>query len=195
MLYPKTPITLAEEESYYRGHQSLFEHRKLYRLTVFTVQDTDLTDRLSADLDNSHSVDDVRTVLERHEIKFETQQLSPAAEDLPLDKLDNFAKAQVGDLLIAGRDDGRTSLLSVVSIDERPLSFEHAKPIIEHYLTTVRNKEATTAYLKRVKETAKISVSARYAPGAPKRAATVNTKRSGDAALSSQAVPPIAPRS
>jgi EpsD family peptidyl-prolyl cis-trans isomerase len=193
-LYPKAPITLAAEESYYRDHQPLFEHRKLYRLTVFTVQDTDLTDRLSADLDNTHSVDDVRAVLERHEIKFETQQLSPASEDLPLDKLDHFAKADVGDLLIAGRGDGKTSLLSVVSIDERPLSFEHAKPIIEHYLSTVRNKEATTAYLKRVKETAKISVSARYAPAAVKPAATVNTKRSGEGALS-QAVAPTLPRS
>jgi EpsD family peptidyl-prolyl cis-trans isomerase len=174
VLYPKTPITVTEEEKYYRGHESLFEHRRLYRLTVFTVQNADLTSRLSTDLDNTHSVDDVRNVLERHEIKYETQQLNPAAEDLPLDKLDQFAKADVGDLLIAGRGDGKTSLLAVVGAEERPLSFEHAKPVIERYLTTMRNKEATETYLKRVKETAKISVAPHYAaaptspPAAPR---------------------------
>jgi EpsD family peptidyl-prolyl cis-trans isomerase len=174
MLYPKTPVTLADEEQYYRGHQPLFEHRRLYRLTVFTVQEADLTGGLSGDLDKTHSVDEVRNVLERHEIKYETQQLTPAAEDLPLDKLDQFAKAEVGDLLIAGRGDGKTSLLAVVGVEERPLSFEHAKPVIERYLTTMRNKEATDAYLKRVKETARISVSPHYAaaptsPPAPPR--------------------------
>ncbi len=174
MLYPKTPITLAEEEKYYKSHQALFEHRKLYRLTAFTLQNADLSDRLSADLNNTHSVDEVRNVLERHEIKFETQQLNSAAEDLPLDKLDDFAKADVGDLLVAGHPDGKTTLLSVVSIEEHPLTFEHAKSVIERYLTSVRNKEATAAYLKRVKETSKISVSARYTEGAAAPATTLN---------------------
>jgi peptidyl-prolyl cis-trans isomerase C len=162
MLYPKAQVSLADEEEYYRSHQALFEHRKLYRITAFTVQSNDMSERLSADLNGTRSVDDVRNVLERHEIKFETQQLNSAAEDLPLDKLDEFAKANVGDLLILGHQDGKTSLLSVVSFEERPLTFEHAKPIVERYLITIRNREATVAYLKRVRETAKISVAARY---------------------------------
>lgn len=184
MLYPKSPITLADEEQYYRSHQALFEHRRLYRLTAFTLPTSDMTERLSDDLSGTHSVDDVRNVLEHHEIKFETQQINSAAEDLPLDKLDEFAKAQVGDLLILGHQDGKTSLLSVVSVEEHPLSFEHAKPIVERYLTTIRNKEATAAYLKRVRETAKISVSARYTQATPGTAATLNSTSPADPMLS-----------
>jgi peptidyl-prolyl cis-trans isomerase C len=176
MLYPKIPISLTEEEKYYRDNPALFENRKLYRLTAFTVQNSDLNDRLNADLDAARSVDEVRDVLEKHEVKFETQQLNSAAEELPLDKLDQFAKAKVGDLLIGGQRDGKTLLMSLVAVEARPITFEHAKPLIEQYLTTVRNAQATEAYLKRAKESAKISYSARFSESAPRSALQPDTK-------------------
>ena len=163
MIYPKTAASAREMEEYYRAHPALFENRKLYRLTVFSVQDSDMNGLLSADLEAAHSEDDVRAALERHEIKFETQPLSSTAEELPMDKVNEFAKARVGDLLIAGAGNGRTILMSVVAVEERPLSFEHAKPMIAQYLATVRNAEAADAYLKKLKETAKIAYSPRYA--------------------------------
>jgi EpsD family peptidyl-prolyl cis-trans isomerase len=162
-VYPKSPISLAEEEDYYRKHPALFENRKLYRLTAFTIQNSDMNDRLNTDLNAAHSADETRDVLDRHEIKFESQQISSAAEELPLNKLEQFATAKVGDLLVDGPQDGHTVLMSVVAIEDRPLTFEHAKPLIERYLTTVRNAEATNAYLKRVRQTAKISYAPRFA--------------------------------
>jgi len=163
-IYPKSPLSVNEVEEYYRAHPALFEHRKLYRLTVFSVQNSDMSGLLSADLDNTHSEDDVRATLEKHEIKFETQPLNSTAEELPLDKVDDFAKAKVGDLLVAGAENGRTLLMSVVAVEERPLSFEHAKPMIAQYLATVRNAQAADAYLKKLKETAKIAYAPKYAP-------------------------------
>jgi EpsD family peptidyl-prolyl cis-trans isomerase len=164
-VYPKSPVSLAQEEAYYREHPALFENRKLYRFTSFTIQNADMNDRLNADLNAAHAADEVRDVLDRHEIKFETQQVNSAAEELPLNKLEQFATAKVGDLLVDGQTDGRTLLMSVVAIEERPITFEHAKPLIERYLITVRNAEATNEYLKRVKQTAKISYAPRFAEG------------------------------
>jgi peptidyl-prolyl cis-trans isomerase C len=163
MVYPKTTVSLGEMEEYYRAHPALFAKRRLYRLTVFAVQDSDMSSLLAADLQNAHSEEDVRAALQRHEIKFETQPLSSSAEELPLDKVDEFAKAKAGDLLIGGQADGKMLLMSVAAVEERPLSFEHAKPMITQYLMTVRNAQAADAYLKKLKETAKIAYSPRYA--------------------------------
>jgi peptidyl-prolyl cis-trans isomerase C len=163
MVYPKTTVSLGEMEEYYRAHPALFANRRLYRLTVFAIRDSDMSSLLAADLDNARSEDDVRAALQRHEIKFETQPLSASAEELPLDKVDEFAKAKAGDLLIGGQADGKTLLMSVAAVEQRPLSFEHAKPMITQYLTTVRNALAADAYLKKLKETAKIAYAPRYA--------------------------------
>jgi peptidyl-prolyl cis-trans isomerase C len=163
MVYPKTTVSLAEMEEYYGAHPALFAHRRLYRLTVFAIQDSDMSGLLAADLEKTHSEDDVRAALQRHEIKFETQPLSCSAEELPLDKVDEFARAKAGDLLIAGQSDGRTLLMSVVALEERPLSFEHAKLMITQYLTTLRNTRAADEYLRKLKETAKIAYAPRYA--------------------------------
>src|ERR1700730_6596167 len=163
MVYPKTTVFSGEIEEYYRAHPALFAKRRLYRLTVFAVQDSDMSSLLAADLDNAHSEDDVRAALQRHEIKFETQPLSSSAEELPLDKVDEFAKARVGDLLIGGHKGGKALLMSVAAVEERPLSFEHAKPMITQYLMTVRNAQAADAYLKKLKETAKIAYAPPYA--------------------------------
>jgi peptidyl-prolyl cis-trans isomerase C len=170
-VYPKAPISLAEEEDYYRKHPALFENRRLYRLTAFTIQNSDMNARLNTDLNAAHSAEQTRDVLDRHEIKFESQQISSAAEELPLNKLEQFATAKVGDVLVDRQQDGHTVLMSVVAIEERPLTFEHAKPLIERYLTTVRNAEATNAYLKRVKQTAKISYTPRFADDGSQSAA------------------------
>jgi EpsD family peptidyl-prolyl cis-trans isomerase len=162
-VYPKTTVPLGEMEEYYRAHPALFANRRVYRLTVFAVQDSDMSGLLAADLEKTHSEDDVRAALQRHEIKFETQPLSCSAEELPLDKVDDFARAKAGDLLIGGQSDGKTLLMSVVAVEERPLSFEHAKLMITQYLTTVRNARAADEYLKKLKETAKIAYAPRYA--------------------------------
>jgi EpsD family peptidyl-prolyl cis-trans isomerase len=163
MVYPKTTFSPGEMEEYYRAHPALFANRRLYRLTVFAVQDSDMSSLLAADLENAHSEDDVRAALQRHEIKFETQPLSCSAEELPMNKVDEFAKAKAGDLLIGGQTGGKTLLMSVVAIEQRPLSFEHARPMITQYLTTVRNAQAADAYLKKLKETAKIAYAPKYA--------------------------------
>ena len=97
----KNDVSMGEMEEYYRSNPALFERRRLYRLTAFTIQNSDMNDRLSADLDNAHSEDAVRGVLQKHEIKFTTQQINSAAEELPLDKVEAFSKAKVGDLIVA----------------------------------------------------------------------------------------------
>jgi peptidyl-prolyl cis-trans isomerase C len=163
LLYPKAPIALADEESYFKQNPGLFENRKVYRLTVYTLRPTDMSDLLKADLNNTHSADQVRDVLEKHQIKYEAQHLNSPAEDLPLEKVKEFSEASVGDLLIASERDGRILLIAVVGLEDKPLSFEAAKASIDQYLTKKRNTEAIREHLKAEKAAAKISYVGQFA--------------------------------
>ena len=157
MVYPRAPLLLADEEKYYREHPALFENRKVYRLTIYAVPQSDMNDLLKADLDASRSAEQVRQVLEKHDIRYETQHVNAPAEDLPIDKVAQFAAASAGDLMIADRGDGKTLLISIVEAEPRPLAFEAAKPAIDRYLTKQRNNEAIEEHLKMDKSAAKIA--------------------------------------
>ncbi len=161
MVYPKKQISSQEMEGYYQSNPGLFEKRRVYHLTSFTVRTSDMNDRLTNDLASAHSEETVRTILEKHEVKFTTEQVTAAAEDLPLDRLSAFTNSKAGDLIVIEQKNGFTLLMSVTGADDRPLTFERAKPMIVQYLTTVRNAKALDTYLEGLRQSAKIT----YAPG------------------------------
>jgi peptidyl-prolyl cis-trans isomerase C len=163
VLYPKVPVSLAEEEKYYKENPWLFENRKVYQLTVYTLRPTEMSDLLKADLDQTHAADQVRDVLEKHQIKYEAEHLTSPAEDLPLKKVQQFSEAAVGDLLIANERDGRSLLICVVGIEPKPLSFEASKASIDQFLTKKRNTEAIEEHLRGQKAQAKISYVGQFA--------------------------------
>ncbi len=163
MVYPHASMLLSEEERYYKDHPGLFENRRVYRLTMYTVPQAQMNDILRSDLDATHSADQVRQVLEKHGIRYETQQMNAPAEDLPLGKVAEFAAAGVGDLMIAEQDDGKVLLISILDVEPKPLAFEAAKASIDQYLTKQRNNEAIREHLKMDKAAADISYVGEFA--------------------------------
>ena len=167
MLFPSQPVSQAASEKYYQDNPALFEHRRLYRLTVYSLKQSDMNSLLEHDLNATHAAEQVREVLDRHEIKYQTQYLNSAAEELPLDHLAQFAKAEVGDLIMAKQADGSELLIAVAGLEDRPLPFERAKGIIEQYLVKARNRQAVQDHLKAQKAAAHISYLGDFArPGA-----------------------------
>jgi EpsD family peptidyl-prolyl cis-trans isomerase len=156
-IFPRTQVSLSEEEKYYKDHPPLFEHRKIYRLTAYTIKDPDMTDLMKADLNTAGSSDQVRDVLNEHGIKYEVQLINAPAEDLPLEKIGQFANAKVGDLLIAQQPGNKLLLISIVGLEDKPLSFERAKPTIAAYLTKERNTQAIQDHLKAQRSGASIT--------------------------------------
>ena len=179
VLFPKTPVTVAEQERYYRENPQLFSQRKTFQITAFTVDHADLDDMTRHELNRCHAVNDVRNVLEKRRIRFETESLRRSAEQLPLEQLPAFSKAQPGDLLLVHREDGRESLMAISTVERTPITFERAKPIIEQYLVNTRNRLAMTEYLKRARAAAKISyVNSDLLPHRVIREASTATKAS-----------------
>jgi EpsD family peptidyl-prolyl cis-trans isomerase len=157
MIFPKTVVTAAEITDYYNREPLLFAKRRRFRLTTFQANAGDVTPAVTTKLERVASVDDVRGVLDAHGIKYVTELASLGPEQLPLDELDAYARAKVGDLFINARDDGVVLLMSVTGIDEEvPMTLDRAKPMIEEYLRNARNRAAAAEYMARARANATI---------------------------------------
>lgn len=153
---PKQEITAGEQAAYYKGHPELFAQRRVYQLTAFTFARQKLDAALVETLGATHSVDAVAAALAARKIEAETQSLMRASEQLPLDDLPRFAAAGVGDVIVQASPE-RATLMLVTAVQPSPLTFESAQPIIQQYLSNMRNAQALDAHLKQARAAAKIT--------------------------------------
>ena len=157
MIYPKTVISATDITNYYNKQPLLFAERRRFRLTTFQATSADVTPAVTAELEAVNSVEKVRGVLDAHGIKYTTELASIAPEQLPVDELEAYSKAAVGDLFVNPRGDGSVLLMSVAAIEEDvPMTLERARPLIEEYLHNTRNQIAAADYVARARANAKI---------------------------------------
>jgi len=162
MIYPKTLISATEVTDYFNRETLLFAKRRTFRFTTFQANAEEVTPAVMKELDPVESVDGVRTVLDKHGIKYVTELASVAPEQLPVDELDAYASAKVGDLFVNPQSGGTVLLMSVTGIDDAmPITLERARPLIEEYLRNARNRKATEDYLVSARANAQIE----YAKG------------------------------
>jgi EpsD family peptidyl-prolyl cis-trans isomerase len=157
VVYPKTVISATEITNYYNKQPLLFAERRRFRLTTFQATSADVTPAVIAELEAVNSVVKVRDVLDAHGIKYTTERTSISPEQLPVDELEAYSKAAVGDLFINPRGDGSVLLMSVAAIEEDvPMTLERARPLIEEYLHNTRNQTAAAEYVARVRANATV---------------------------------------
>jgi EpsD family peptidyl-prolyl cis-trans isomerase len=156
-VFARAQPTDVEVGDYYRKNPLLFENRKLYRFMAFSTDKTDLTPAVRKDLDETHSVEMVRAALEKHAIRYTTQVATIAPEQVLSDRLPDFAEANVGDLLMWDKPEGKQLLMSLTAVEDSPVSLAQASPMIRQYLINASRKEALDDYLKRTRATARIA--------------------------------------
>lgn len=176
-----TPTT-EEIRKYYDEKPALFSQRKVYALQEFTVPGTQeqskaLMDQLKATRGPAQFVD----VLKASGIKFNANQITQAAEGLPLGIIDPLSKVSDGEALYITGNDGFKALL-VVASRSQPVAFEQAKPAIEQYLTAERRREFATKEMKALRTAAKVEYLGKF----------VNKPASGVAAANPVASAPSA---
>ena len=150
-----TPTT-EEIRKYYDEKPALFSQRKVYALQEFTVpatkeQSQALMEQLKATRGPAQFVE----VLKASGIKFNANQITQAAEGLPLGIIDPLSKVSDGEALYITGNDGFKALL-VVASRSQPVAFEQAKPAIEQYLTAERRREFATKEMKALRTAAKV---------------------------------------
>jgi EpsD family peptidyl-prolyl cis-trans isomerase len=153
---PKQEITASDQAAYYKSHPELFTQRRVYQLATFTFAREKLDAALVESLGATHSAEDVAAALAARKIAAEKQSLMRASEQLPLDDLPRFSAAAVGDVIVQTLPE-RATLMLVTAIQASPLTFESAQPIIQQYLSNMRNAQALDAHLKQARAAAKIS--------------------------------------
>ena len=156
-VFPKQEISAADQAAYYKSHPALFAQRRVYQVTAYTCPSTQLQEDIVVELDGASSADGVAAVLAAHHIDCETQTLTRAAEQLPLEQLPQFSSAESGDVIIQPSQDERTTLMSITGIQSSPIGFESAQPIIQQYLVNVRKAEALDTHLKEARAAASIT--------------------------------------
>jgi EpsD family peptidyl-prolyl cis-trans isomerase len=148
---------------YYDEKPALFSQRKIYALQEFTVAGKpEEYQPLVQALQATKNPQEFAEVMKTSGMKFTANQVTQAAENLPMALIDQLAKVSDGQALYITAKDGFKAVL-VVASREQAVNFEQAKPIIEQYLLTERRREAAQKEVKALREAAKIEYLGKFA--------------------------------
>ena len=170
---------------YYDEKPALFSQRKVYALQEFTVpvggeQGKALIEQLKATRGPAQFVD----VIKASGVKFNANQITQAAEGLPLGIIDPLSKVSDGEALYITGNDGFKALL-VVASRSQPVAFEQAKPAIEQYLTAERRREFALNEMKGLRAAAKVEYLGKFVDKPAQKAAGEASAASKPAVMAS----------
>jgi hypothetical protein len=154
----------AEEiRKYFDDKPALFSQRKVYALQEFTVPATaEQSKEVIEVLKKARTPAEYAETIKAAGLKFSTQQVTQAAEGLPLTIVDQLAKVGDGESLFITAKDGFKAIL-VVASRAQPVTFEQAKPAIEQFLTAERRRQFAQKEVKAMREAAKIEYLGKFA--------------------------------
>ena len=150
-------------KKYYDDKPALFKQRRIYSIQEINVelrpeQFVALREKLEA----SKTITDFLDYLKANDFKFQGSQAVRAAEQLPLQSLDTFAKMKDGQaIMIPGQNIAQVVVLAGSRV--QPLSEEQAQPVIEQYLLNERKRKLVDDDLKAMRTAAKIEYIGKFA--------------------------------
>ncbi|HEX5310271.1 EpsD family peptidyl-prolyl cis-trans isomerase [Aquabacterium sp.] len=170
---------------YFDSKPALFSQRKVYALQEFTVAaPRDASKALIEKLDAAPSPQAFVELIKNSGFKVGANQVTQAAEGLPMMILDKLKDVPDGKAMFITGDDGFKALL-VVQSKQQPVTFEQAKPAIEQYLTAERRREFAQKEMKNLRAAAKIEYIGKFA----EKPASGAAPASAPAAAASTAAP------
>jgi len=150
-------------KKYFDSKPALFSDRRLYMLQEFTVQgDANQTKDLQAKLEAGGTPQQFGETLKASGLKFNVNQVTQPAENLPLNLVDRIATLKDGQALYQQGNGGMKAIL-VVASRPQPLTYEQAKPLIERYLTETRRQEWLQKHVKDLRTAAKVDYVGKFA--------------------------------
>ncbi len=158
--------TPEEIKKYYDEKPALFRERRVYSIQEIAIeakpeQQQTLRDALASAKDINAFVE----YLKAKDIKFQGNQAVRAAEQLPLNSLDTFAKMKDGQAMVVPSPNGM-QVVVLAGARSQPVSEEQAKPAIEQYLLNERKRKIVEDDLKAMRAAAKIEYVGKFAAAA-----------------------------
>ena len=155
--------TAAEVEQFYKEKPALFQERRIYQLQEINIeapreQLQELGKRLSAAKD----IDAFTDYLRANNIRYVQSRTVRAPEQLPLERVNDFAAMSEGQARMMPTASGAHVILLVKS-QPQPVTLEKAKPAIEQFLTAQRKREMVERDIKDLRAAAKIEYVGKFA--------------------------------
>ena len=188
-----TKPTPEEIKKYYDDKPALFKERRIYSIQEIGVeakpeQVAGLREKLSGVKNIAEFVD----YLKANDFKFAANQAVRAAEQLPLQSLDSFAKMQDGQAILNQGPNG-VQVVVLAGSRSQPVAEEQARPAIEQFLLNERKRKLVDEDVKAMRAAAKVEYIGKFAEGAPgASAASAPAAKAAPATTAPAAVPAAA---
>ena len=173
-----------EIKKYYEEKPALFKERRIYSIQEIGIEATpEQVDGLRAKLAASKNINEFVEFLKANDFKFAGNQAVRAAEQLPLQSLDAFAKLQDGQAVL---NVGPAGVQVVVLANSRsqPVTEEQARPAIEQFLLNDRKRKLIEDDVKKMRADAKVEYVGKFGEGTPPAAAATPAAPAASVGLS-----------
>jgi EpsD family peptidyl-prolyl cis-trans isomerase len=163
--------TQDEIQKYYNEKPALFAERRIYQIQEIAIeakpeQVPALRERLAA----SKNVQEFVEFLRANDIRFGGNQAVRAAEQLPLNSLDAFARMKDGQAMVVPTPQGM-QVVVLAGSRSQPVTVEQARPAIEAFLVNERRRKLVEDDMKALRAAAKIEYVGKFAEKASEPAA------------------------
>ena len=163
--------TAEEVEKYYNDKPALFKDRRIFSLQEITIEaKPEQVDTLRAKLTEAKTVNDFVEYLKANDIRFAGNQAVRAAEQLPLQSLEAFAKMKDGQAMMNQSPAG-VQVIVVAGSRSQPVTLDQARPAIEQFLLNDRKRKLVEDDVKALRGAATVEYVGKFAEGAPAAAA------------------------
>ncbi len=155
-----------EIKKYYDDKPALFRERRVYNIQEISIESKpEQAEELRAALTAAKNINEFIEFLKSKDYKFVGNQAVRAAEQLPLNSLDSFAKMKDGQAALVPSPNG-VQVIVVAGSRSQPISEEQARPAIEQFILNERKRKLIEDDVKALRAAAKIEYVGKFAAGA-----------------------------
>jgi EpsD family peptidyl-prolyl cis-trans isomerase len=167
-----TKPTPEEIKKYYDEKPALFKERRIYNFQEIAIESKpDQVQGLREQLGAVKNIGEFIEYLKAHDFHFAANQAVRAAEQLPLQNLDAFARMKDGQAVLVPAANG-VQVIVLAGSRNQPIAEEQARPVIEQYLLNERKRKLVEEDIKALRGSAKIEYIGKFVPGAASPAAS-----------------------
>ena len=161
-----TKPTPEEIKKYYADKPALFSERRVYSIQEIAIEaKPEQVGTLRDKLTESKSINEFVEFLKANDYRFSGNQAVRAAEQLPLNSLDTFAKMKDGQAVLAPSPNG-VQVVVLAGSRSQPVNEEQARPAIEQFILNERKRKLVEDDVKAMRAAAKIEYVGKFAGGA-----------------------------
>lgn len=144
-----------EIREYYERHPEHFSKRKQFELDELTLTANEFDAGFKAVVDGAQAVDDVAAWLDGKRVAYVRSRAVRGTDELPPSMAATMREMQPGRVFVV-RDGDRTTVMSVESVEDSPLTLEAASARIERLLVEGRLRTIEQSELARLRASADI---------------------------------------